>query len=260
MNRIAFASLIAATLLSAAPASAVTNENGEVLITQAAVNAGNITPGDTPGFPVTISVPGTYRLATNLTVTTQVNGIEVRANEVTIEMGGRTLAGSGVGRNGITSFNRTTRIRDGVVRGFSNDGVRTIAQFLSIVDLVITANGRNGVYAEMADKFFGSDNVSYASISKSKVVGNMSAGIICGLHCSVDGSVVSFNGGTGISFNGFGGMALGNAVIANEGWGMTFTFSGGAGNNTVLDNASGQINGAIHMQPNACSPACPPPP
>ena len=58
MNRFAFASLMAATLLSAAPAFAVTNENGEVLITQAAVNAGNITPDDTPGFPVTISVGG----------------------------------------------------------------------------------------------------------------------------------------------------------------------------------------------------------
>jgi hypothetical protein len=62
MNRIATASIALAALLAAAPASAVTNENGEVLITQAAVNAGNITPGDTPGFPVTISVGGSTGL------------------------------------------------------------------------------------------------------------------------------------------------------------------------------------------------------
>jgi hypothetical protein len=31
-------------------------------------------------------------------VTSAVNGIEVRANEVTIDMGGFTLAGSGVGQ------------------------------------------------------------------------------------------------------------------------------------------------------------------
>ncbi len=259
MKRIAFVSLAVAAQMAAAPAFAVTNDNGEVLITQAAVNAGNITPGDTPGFPVTISLGGSYRLASNLTVTSQVNGIEVRANEVTINIGGYTLAGSGVGRNGITSFNRATRIRDGVVRGFTNDGVRTVGQFLSIDDTIITANGRHGVYAQMSDTFYGSENVSHASISRSKVVGNSSAGIVCGRKCLVEGSVVSSNGTTGISFSDYGGMAFGNAVIDNGAWGIYFNFVGGAGNNTALGNVSGQIHGAIHMQPNACSPACPPP-
>ncbi len=113
MNRIASASLAAVALLVAAPAHAVTNQDGQVLITQAAVNAGNITPGDTPGFPVTISVGGSYRLGSNLTVTSAANGIEVKANDVTIDMGGFKLSGSGVGRNGITSFNRALRVANG---------------------------------------------------------------------------------------------------------------------------------------------------
>ena len=76
MNRIACVSLAAVTLLTASPSLAVTNQDGQVLITQAAVNAGNVTPGDTPGFPATISVPGSYRLASNLTVPTAANGNE----------------------------------------------------------------------------------------------------------------------------------------------------------------------------------------
>ena len=37
-------------------------------ITQARVNNGSISPGDTPGFPGTISQPGSYILMTNLVV------------------------------------------------------------------------------------------------------------------------------------------------------------------------------------------------
>ena len=35
--------------------------DGVILIDQNKALAGNVTPGDTPGFPVTISLPGSYR-------------------------------------------------------------------------------------------------------------------------------------------------------------------------------------------------------
>jgi len=49
----------------AVPAYAV---DGVVLINQSVALSGNVTPGDTPGFPVTISAPGSYRLSSNLIV------------------------------------------------------------------------------------------------------------------------------------------------------------------------------------------------
>src|SRR5262245_45169596 len=55
--------LAAAASVFAAPASAL---DGEVLIDQAKVNAGGITPGDEPGFPVTLSRRGKYKLTGNL--------------------------------------------------------------------------------------------------------------------------------------------------------------------------------------------------
>ena len=260
MNRMAFAWLAAASLLAAAPASAVTNENGEVLITQAAVNAGNITPGDTPGFPVTISRGGSYRLASNLVVTTTANGIEVRANDVTIDMGGFTLAGSGVGRNGITIFNRNLRVANGQVRGFINDGIRSIVQFLAVDTMVVTANGRFGVHAEPVDSNL-LDSVSFASVAGSKVTNNAGGGIRCMRHCRVENSLVSSNAFIGVNFVGIGGLALGNSVTANGTYGLFFSGVGGAGNNVLIENPDGPIFGnVVHMQPNACSPACPPPP
>jgi hypothetical protein len=56
---------VAAALTGAAPAVAV---DGVVEINQAKAMAGGVTPGDTPGFPVTISVGGSYRLTSNLVI------------------------------------------------------------------------------------------------------------------------------------------------------------------------------------------------
>ena len=39
--------------------------DGVVLINQSAALAGNVTPGGTPGFPVTVSVSGSYTLSGN---------------------------------------------------------------------------------------------------------------------------------------------------------------------------------------------------
>lgn len=256
MNRIVSACLAVAGLM--APAHAATLPSGETLITQAAVNAGSITPGDTPGFPVTISVGGSYRLASNLTVTTAVNGIEVRANEVTIDMGGFTLAGSGAGRNGVTSFNRALRVMNGNVRGFTNDGIRSTAQFLLVDHVLVTANGRLGVFADAQ----GTDHAAdYASILNSRVAANNNQGINCTNHCRVENSIISGNASTGITILGAGGLVLGNNISGNNSHGVSFGQPGGAGNNIITEN-SGQpfIGPVIHLQPNACSPACLPPP
>ena len=257
MNRIAVASIALASLLAAGPALAVTNENGEVLITQTAVNAGNITPGDTPGFPVTISVPGTYRLASNLTVTTAVNGIEVRANEVTIEMGGRTLAGSGVGRNGIASFNRSLRVSHGTVRGFTNDGIRSIAQSLTVHDMIVAANGRTGVFASVADPAI--HDADFARITDSSIIRNGNDGISCPSYCHVEGSTVSDNGQIGVNCYGEGCTVLGNTIGSNGIMGVSFFWNSGAGNNTVTGSFTAISGPYIPMQPNACVPACPTP-
>jgi hypothetical protein len=41
-------------------------EEGEILIDQERALQGRITPGDEPGFPITLSRPGRYKLVGNL--------------------------------------------------------------------------------------------------------------------------------------------------------------------------------------------------
>src|SRR5262245_38474761 len=92
---------IVGSLILATPALAV---DGVIEINQVAVFAGGITPGDTPGFPATLSQPGSYRLTGNLDVTKMQNGnpqpssenitaILVTADDVQIDLNGFAIIG-----------------------------------------------------------------------------------------------------------------------------------------------------------------------
>jgi len=52
----------------AAISSSLYAVDGVILIDQNHALSGNITPGDAPGFPVTISQPGSYRLSGDLLI------------------------------------------------------------------------------------------------------------------------------------------------------------------------------------------------
>ena len=57
--------------------------------------AGSVTPGDAPGFPITLSVPGSYKLTGNLVVPGGLNGIEITSDKLTLDLNGFRIAGSG---------------------------------------------------------------------------------------------------------------------------------------------------------------------
>jgi len=60
-----------------------------IAIDQAAVLAGSITPGDTPGFPARLSRPGSYILTGNLTVpATVANAIQITSSHLTLDLNG----------------------------------------------------------------------------------------------------------------------------------------------------------------------------
>src|SRR5215471_14991683 len=80
-------------LISAVPilASAAA---AQVHISQTAALAGGITPGDAPGFPVTITSPGNYVLDSDLAVAdADTTAIDVSADNVTIDLNGFTIRG-----------------------------------------------------------------------------------------------------------------------------------------------------------------------
>src|ERR1700754_1825156 len=90
-----FSKMRAALLcLFVAISSSLFAADGVTIIDQRSAQAGNITPGDGPGFPVTISRPGSYKLMSNLNVShDDVTAILVTAPDVTINMNGFSIIG-----------------------------------------------------------------------------------------------------------------------------------------------------------------------
>jgi hypothetical protein len=166
--------------LAAASAHAV---DGVTLINQSKALAGGVTPGDEPGFPVTISRPGSYKLSGNLTVPDgETTAIVITHPRVTLDLNGFaiqgpvTLSGSGAslactGRSaawhagvgvlvqlppntaGAVAVGNGTIAGMGGVGAASMDPSYTIRPVLVVRDLRLAGNGRGGLYgaAEVRD-------------------------------------------------------------------------------------------------------------
>jgi hypothetical protein len=112
-------------------ASALADGVDGVLITHAKALAGNVTPGDGAGYPVTLSRPGLYKLAGNLVVPAGLPppgspkiGIEVTAADATIDLNGYRIHAFGRPYTiGIRSTEPSITIRNGTIAGFGLHGI-----------------------------------------------------------------------------------------------------------------------------------------
>ncbi len=79
------------SLALAAPAA----EAAVKKISQGKANSGHVTPGDAPGYPITISRSGSYQLITDLTLPAAEGtvGIEITAENVVIDLNGFSVIG-----------------------------------------------------------------------------------------------------------------------------------------------------------------------
>jgi hypothetical protein len=131
----------------------------QATITHDKALAGSVTPGDTPGYPVTISQPGHYKLMGNLLVPGGVSGIVITAANVTLDLNGFaiqgprtcTWAGGALSCNlpakeypvvaGVAALDSTqyVALRNGFVSGFASFGV--ILSRGSIDDVTAESNG-----------------------------------------------------------------------------------------------------------------------
>jgi len=247
------AALVISACLFAGPARAV---DGEVLINQAKVNAGGITPGDTAGFPATLSRPGRYKLSGNLVAPSDVNGIEITANDVSVDLNGFTITNAAPGSSSargifaVTGVDRT-RVANGTVTGFANYGVLTLGFGAVVENMRIVGN------------YIGMQLGTQGRVTNSTIANNSSTGMYC-YQCFIEGNIVAGNGNVGIfDSNGGGGMVLGNVVVANASYGLVAPDpplpKTGYANNILVGNNSGslQVLGVTQAHPNLCDPACP---
>lgn len=226
--------------------------DGVILITQANAMAGNVTPGDAPGFPVVISQPGSYRLASNLALPdANTTGIEINASNVTLDLNGFAITGNTVcGTFGISpgvfsctpngtghgilggtnnGFNGNTAITvtNGTISGMGNAGVALDNQFVRVSNVTAISNGRQGIFVGSGSSVMGCSSIS-----------NGNAGIQAGAGSTVLNNTVNFNR--------FSGLVLEGATAP------------GYANNVLFGNGVPGVQGGIQMGGNVCDGApCP---
>ena len=246
---------------------------GEILITHAKALVGNVTPGDTPGYPVSLTRPGSYELASNLFVAAGKIGIQVTSANVTIDLNGFTMQGSGVATYGIQgSLNRATNsatIKNGTITGFKFDGIIAGGRFWSIENMRVAGNGGYGIRVgdnahirSSTSSENGSDGAlceNLCLVERSATTSNGGSGIVCGLSCHAEGNLASYNDHYGIYL--YDGLILGNTISRNDSFGISGgSFAAVYGDNALTGNNQGnaQAQGVSSLHANFCYPGpCP---
>jgi hypothetical protein len=250
------------------PARAV---DGVQLIDQAHALAGGVTPGDTPGFPVTISLPGTYKLSSNLVVPNEnTTAIQITSDSVTIDLNGFSILGpvscpsdglhatpgctvngvplvsaSGIGVDSATFAKLNTRVVNGTINGMGQAGVYLYVNS-RVESINITSNGVYGIYT------FGGV-IRDTLVRANGQIGILSSGVLMVNSRSI------FNGGVGVQ-TGNVSYLNGNVVALNGGLGLNITANTRYTDNNLDSNNGGgvQISGGTSGGTNTCNGApCP---
>ena len=217
---------------------------------------GGVMPGDAPGYPITITHSGRYRLTSNLYPPGEISGIEIKSGGVTIEFDGFMLSGRAEADFGIFGPGvNNVMIMNGFIEGFKNPAI--IGHDAWIVENMRIAYNNYGIKLE-----------NYARVLRSTITWNAAYAINCGNYCHVEGNVISDNY-EAVHIDS--GTVLGNTIMHNKTFGIIANSASskiGFGNNTLLFNnfmGAGGGNAQVHgysagammpLQPNACSPAC----
>lgn len=205
-----------------AAAFATSAAYGQVNIDTAAAMAGGITPGDAPGFPVTLSVPGSYRVTSNLTTTLLAPStlIDITGTNVSLDLNGFTVGGpyacaaTGALSTGNTCTTgsdppliyvqgRAARIHGGFVDGGGGFGIQSyfgmtdISGGPTIEDVIVSNHRGRGIQLSTSGNTV--RNVSATSNQD---------GVFAGSEAIVEGVRASRN-------NGYG-LRLGNRSVANK--------------------------------------------
>jgi hypothetical protein len=224
----------------AAISNSLYGADGEVLISQNDALVGNVTPGDAPGFPVTISRPGSYRLSGNLTVPdTNTTAIQITADDVTLDLNGFRIAGpivcnpdpttcnasgTGAGVQSVgsgTTFPRGIRLLNGTVRGMGLVGVLLLGDGSVVERVNASGNAGPGIVV-------GPDGTVAESVASVNII----AGIV---GAAVRNSSADKNSGMGI-FIRFDGVAIGNRANSNGTSGIVAANSSTLTGNTANNN------------------------
>lgn len=241
------------------------HNKGVISINQEKALEGEVTPGDAPGFPVTISVPGSYELSGNLQIPdANTSGIVVTADNVTLNLNGFSITGGttctgipvqscsplGSG-NGVDSNMANTVVLNGTIQGMGANGLFLFGngKKYRVEKVNVNNNGNTGIYMIFSRGNIVTGNMAYY---------NRVRGIDAAFGSVVEGNTVDGNGEIGIVANS--GCNASNNVSTNNGsFGLAMGAAGYVNNVMQGNNNNGaQVNGGIAMGGNVCGNAlCP---
>lgn len=212
--------------------------------------------GDSPGFPVTISQPGHYRLSSNLTTPTSgsINGITIDTSAtsstafVDLDLNGFEIVGGGTctgnpvttcaaGSSGrgieVDPSGQVARVHNGAVRGF-NIGVALIAvgSGSSIEDLVTSENASAGINPQTF-------STATVLLDRVRSIRNGTAGASSGItgRILVRNSVFSGNRLQGLTLNA--GTTIEDSIFADNGGVGVQCSTCALGRNSFFNNNGG---------------------
>ncbi len=239
--------------------------DGVVLIDQNHALAGNITPGDTPGFPVTISQPGSYKLSGNLTVPdANTTAIQISSDHVTLDLNGFAIigpivctsspavcppAGTGIGINADNGPGkegpRGTKVLNGTIRGIGQTGIVITGTGAYVEKLTVNSSGGNGFVVagsvvNSAATLNGGFGILAITVLSSFATDNHGNGIVLdGSGGVAIGDIASFNGGNGIQSPN--GTVTSSTMVRNTGFGISAVCPSSIIGNTIVSNTAGSI-------------------
>lgn len=149
--------------------------------------------------PYTITSPGSYYLTGNFTNTGATNGITIRADNVTLDLGGFTLAGVGQFHAGIALGPRQVNvtIMNGVIRNCGAQGIEASGLRGGIVrDMHLIANSSGMQVGAIVGAGSGLESASV--VERCTAVSNTIAGILVGIGCQVRSCAANYSGAYGI--------------------------------------------------------------
>ncbi|MEM7410500.1 MAG: right-handed parallel beta-helix repeat-containing protein [Myxococcota bacterium] len=209
--------------------------------------AGSVTPGDTGGYPVSITVAGSYRLTSDLSgiiaVSSGVGPVEIDLNGFTVDGGGQV--GSGI--NGALAGAGMV-VRNGVVRNFTVSCVRVGDE--GRVDRVLTEDCQTGIStgvhsivtrSHARDHTLNGVSAGIGSrVSSTVTEGNTGDGVQAGARSVTSQTLTRGNNSAGLDL-GSESVSFGN-VVAGNGVGIALDSRSVADGNTIGSSAGGGLS------------------
>jgi parallel beta-helix repeat protein len=225
--------------------------DGVTEINDARATAGGVTPSDSPGFPVTLDHPGSYRLTGNLVVTSgSTSAIVISSGDVTLDLNGFTIAcdtggapcgeGGGPGDGIDASGQPNIAIVNGTVRGMADNGIVTGIN-ARIEGVRALGNQANGISTSNGSSLIGntaSDNGNdgltagvSSTIVNNTMRNNGRGGVETSTGCTIAGNTANNNIVFGIYCNG--GCTIDHNTLVENGTGVSLL-----GGNTIVGNTA----------------------